>query len=240
MTSLAKPASVPSLIRSPRARPPRSPIRDIGTSLPVSNRPQHGHRRRRAATPARASAASSPAKFDDQRLDARARARKRRKSACEIAVVAVLASGWKFTGSAAASAGVQHEAHPVVRIVDQGEGGHRAGRDAQRLLPVSSAEPNDSRAEPIAAGSAFRSILASCSAEISHSWPLASFRNRFLVWPPGSPALISIALAHPEHRRMLQRAMRDPQLSKRAKRSSRVCMKSDTHSSPPSSTGGRP
>jgi len=46
-------------------------------------------------------------------------------------------------------------------------------------------------AEPITGGRRLRSITVRSAAEISHRRSLASFRNRFLVWAPGRPALIA-------------------------------------------------
>ena len=45
----------------------------------------------------------------------------------------VLASGWQLIDRMLHQAGVEHDRHPAVGVVDGGERRHRAGHDAERL-----------------------------------------------------------------------------------------------------------
>ena len=190
-------ASVPSLIRSAGgAWPAVSPIRRHARPHSLVQRlgRQDGRQRRarRNARDRRHVTALTTREVDDQRRRRPAPRRKRRKPACadrggggvgqrmevdRVGLAPAPRSSTKRTRRAG--------------VVDQAEGGDRARRHAQRLLPSArSCRTTAAPSRSPRAGASGRSASRP-AAEISHSWPLASFRNRFLVWPPGSAALIS-------------------------------------------------
>ena len=144
--------------------------------------------------------------------DPRAGGRSRRGSApdrrARSTVVMVLTSGWKLSDRRAPS---WRRRAPTVtrpsRVVDE----RRTASPSPARRPASraAARPSRTRSRPLAPSSrcsAFRSIAASSSATTRNSASFLSFRNRFLVWPPGICAAQRARLLDREQRRMARRS----------------------------------
>ena len=121
----------------------------------------------------------------------------------------VLTSGWELMVSCAIRAASRTTVTRPGGVVDGAERRHRAGLDAQHLAHQIGRAEREPPVAPSRRCRVFSSIAASSSATTRYSASFLSFRNRFLVWPPGIGPRRRATLLDREQRRMPDRRMRD-------------------------------